>query len=162
MSLLLVTVPTHCNYNITLANILNILTDLVKQKVCRLFFPTGGIVLISGTGSNCKLVNPDGTQVGCGGWGHMMGDEGSGNCHNMYLLYPIYKIIAMLNMCMFTRNIHFHICSAFWISHLAVKAVFDAKDNLVTPAHDITYVTKAMEDYFKVSSQCLSSVMFLK
>ena len=77
-------------------------------------FENGGLVVISGTGSKCVLVNPisDFTQIksfddiasfSSGGWGNLLGDEGS----------------------------------AYWIAQKAIKFVIDYEDNFLLDDLDI-------------------------
>ncbi|GAB1603878.1 N-acetyl-D-glucosamine kinase-like [Argonauta hians] len=79
----------------------------------------GGIVLISGTGSNCQLINSDGSKHQCGGWGHLIGDEGS----------------------------------AYWISELAIKTLYDHEDNFVPCPHDVSYIKSVIFQHFKISTK---------
>lgn len=80
---------------------------------------SGGVCLISGTGTNAFLKNPDGSVFGCGGWGHILGDEGG----------------------------------AWWISHRAIKAVFDDMDNFQKCPHSIKIVWGLIQEHFSVKNR---------
>ncbi|VDM56574.1 unnamed protein product [Angiostrongylus costaricensis] len=41
-------------------------------------FEHGGVILVAGTGSSCRVLLADGHVFGVGGWGHQIGDGGSG------------------------------------------------------------------------------------
>ena len=55
----------------------NILTD-AEILHYSFFGPAAGILIAAGTGSVCLMSNPDGTYRQIGGWGYILGDEGSG------------------------------------------------------------------------------------
>ncbi|CAF0759289.1 unnamed protein product [Brachionus calyciflorus] len=82
----------HVNYKVFITN----------DSLSTIFtaFENGGIVLISGTGSNCVLVNPlnnnihsiDDIETQCsGGWGNLLGDEGSAFWISTQLIKNIIK-----------------------------------------------------------------------
>lgn len=106
----------HCTFSISLT--------LYSLKFLYFYISIGGIVIISGTGSNCLLVNPLNNQVdnvtynGVGGWGHLLGDEGS----------------------------------AYWIAQRAIKYVIDVSDNFIVPESDIDELKELIFRHFDVSS----------
>lgn len=92
-------------------------------------FKNGGMVLISGTGSNCILVNPieqnkqlhSLDQIKCcnsGGWGNLLGDEGS----------------------------------AYWIAQKAIKYLIDVNDNFIERTYDCDHLEQLVFEHFKIKS----------
>lgn len=106
----------------------------------------GGMVLIAGTGSNALLRNPDGATYGCGGWGSYLADESSGmgeTALNTAATIDQTKLMSSSPSSL----------SAYWISHRAVKTVFDDLDGLNKSPHDTAAVWRQIKAYFNVDTQ---------
>jgi len=74
----------------------------------------GGMALIAGTGSNCQLVNPSGERFRCGGWGHVIGDEGGAYWISHYCIKKLFD--AMDNLIptnLDTSHVHQIMCDYF-------------------------------------------------
>lgn len=97
----------------------------------------GGLVLIAGTGSNSLLLNPDGSTARCGGWGYLLGDEGSGKRFLNLFIHFQYKNTLI----------------AWWISHMAIKIMMDHEDNRAAPPHDTAIVKAAILKHFNIQDR---------
>jgi len=92
----------------------NIIVECDTVGVVATGCENGGMALIAGTGSNCQLVNPSGERFRCGGWGHMMGDEGGAYWISHYCLKKLFD--AMDNLVptnLDTSHVHRIMCGYF-------------------------------------------------
>lgn len=111
-----------------------------------------GIVLISGTGSNCLLINSDGSTRNCGGWGHELGDHGSGIlvCYTFIYRYNSTVHFSFTHVC--TKAIFVMYKLGFWIARKAITSVYYHWDNFELSKHDIAKVEQILRQYFQVSN----------
>lgn len=73
-----------------------------------------GIVLISGTGSICFGINEEGNRFRVGGWGHIIGDEGSG--------YNIGHLVLKNIMDEYDRGVKFSLLKELVFDNLQINS----------------------------------------
>ena len=108
----------------------------------------GGVCLIAGTGSNCIVLNPDGTQRQAGGWGHVLGDQGGGPREAR-------TAESGLDWKLIQRGAWGRL-PAYDTAMRAVRLTFCVEDGLVwpdTPVPDVTYVRAQIMDLFNVRAR---------
>lgn len=129
------------------AKMLDILNRLAFQNITLLsdaqtclmaeFKELSGIVLIAGTGSLCLGYN-NGEMFRTGGWGHILGDEGSG--------YYIGKSALNLAMKHYDKRVHVPILANKVLSHLKV----DNFDEIIYFTYAKTTAKQDIAEFSKV------------
>ncbi len=109
-------------------------------------------MIISGTGSNCVLLNPQSnsktdtiTTYSAGGWGSLLGDEGSGETMRLRLIAKYLSRISSFK--------------AYWIAQRAIKYLVDVTDNFIVPDEDVDHLRDLVFGHFNVRIVCQPTIL---
>lgn len=102
-----------------------------SDTVCPIATATdkGGFIAISGTGSNCRLVNNNGSSYTCGGWGHLIGDRGSATAIAMDAIKYVFE--ARDNREPYLKYSTDHVLEKM-LEYFAIEKLDDMLDHLYT------------------------------
>ncbi|KAK6057554.1 BadF/BadG/BcrA/BcrD ATPase family protein [Cooperia oncophora] len=103
-------------------------------------FEHGGVILVAGTGSSCRVLLNNGRVFGVGGWGHQIGDGGSG----FWIAIRSFHFYIV---------VHAHPVFESTPNYRAIRLLFDEDDGMEIPHESTKLIRELLLKHFKIEDK---------